>query len=378
MFILLLFLVNKNKKNNNTSEFLINEVMFEDLPGWNTANIMKAKKSLERSCHIISKGDPNKIINISNIFFKLYSYEKFCKKLKTVVGSASLKKLLISSFYPVYLESSSQQTHFTGYIELELNGRLYPNTIDAPNAVPIFKRPKNLLTIDLGLFKKELKGNKITGLLIDNKLLPAPSREEIESKKLYEDSIIAYIEDPARAFFLHIQGSGIIKLPNGEAISVGYDGNNGKEYFSIGQKLIKEQIIDKESLSMQTIIKWMHNNKELAASLRNENERYIFFKERKNLEGPIGSSGTIITPMHSAAVDNNFLPYHLPLWVAVENFNNSNKDAQSHFNLYVSQDTGSAIKGPTRIDLFLGRGEEAENIAGKLSSKGKLWALIPK
>ena len=130
-------------------------------------------------------------------------------------------------------------------------------------------------------------------------------------------------------------------------------------------------------MSMQAIIKWMEDNSEAAIALRHKNERFIFFKERNIFEGPIGSSGAIVTAMHTAAVDKNFLPYHLPLWAAIDNFYN-NKAAQKHFNLFVSQDTGAAIKGPTRIDLFLGTGSAAENIAGKLNSNGKLWALIPK
>ena len=116
--------------------------------------------------------------------------------------------------------------------------------------------------------------------------------------------------------------------------------------------------------------------KEEAIALRHKNKRFIFFKVRKK-DGPVGSSGLIVTPMHSAAVDKSVLPYHLPLWANVKDFYTEGA-SQSYANLIIAQDTGSAIKGATRIDLFLGKGEAAEMIAGKLNSRGSLWAFIPK
>ena len=120
----------------------------------------------------------------------------------------------------------------------------------------------------------------------------------------------------------------------------------------------------------------MQENEEKAVSLRHKNKRFIFFKERKK-SGPVGASGAIVTPMHSAAVDNNFLIYHLPLWVNVKKFF-TDRPSQSYSNLFIAQDTGSAIKGATRIDLFLGKGKNAEKLAGSLNSNGSLWAFVPK
>ena len=128
---------------------------------------------------------------------------------------------------------------------------------------------------------------------------------------------------------------------------------------------------------MQAILVWMRNNKLAALELMQKNKRFIFFKERNNLEPPKGSSGTSVTAMHSAAVDNNFIPYHLPLWIQVDDFYNDRPDKRLT-NIFISQDTGSAIKGLTRMDLFLGKGINAEEIAGRLSSNGKIWTLVPK
>ena len=128
---------------------------------------------------------------------------------------------------------------------------------------------------------------------------------------------------------------------------------------------------------MQSILARMRDNEAAAFKLMQRNERFIFFKKRNNLEPPTGSSGTIITPMHSAAIDNRFVPYHLPLWVEVDDFYNESKNKKLT-NIFLAQDTGSAINGRTRMDLFLGKGKQAEEIAGMLSSRGKIWLFLPK
>ena len=271
----------------------------------------------------------------------------------------------------------SKKTLFTGYIELEIKGRLEKSITEAPNAIPIFKKPPNILSVNLEKFGEEYKAKKITGMIINNDFIPVPSRKIIENEHLFKDHILAYIDDPALAYFLHIQGSGVITLKSGEKLSVGYAGDNGKNYYSIGKELIEEGIIKKEDMSMQAILVWMRNNKLAALELMQKNKRFIFFKERNNLEPPKGSSGTSVTAMHSAAVDNNFIPYHLPLWIQVDDFYNDRPDKRLT-NIFISQDTGSAIKGLTRMDLFLGKGINAEEIAGRLSSNGKIWTLVPK
>jgi membrane-bound lytic murein transglycosylase A len=214
-------------------------------------------------------------------------------------------------------------------------------------------------------------------MIVDNNFIPVPSRRIIENEHMFKEHILAYVDDPALAYFLHIQGSGVITLASGEKLLVGYAGDNGKKYYSIGKKLIEDGIIKKENMSMQAIIAWMRNNDEEALELMQKNNRFIFFQERKNLEPPKGSSGVGVTPMHSVAVDNSFIPYHLPFWIQVDHFYNDRKDKRLT-NIFISQDTGSAIKGLARMDLFLGKGTNAEEIAGRLSSKGKIWTLVPK
>ena len=365
----------KNKELTTSNEIILKRATFSELPGWKDVEIFTAKKAFKESCKKILKKSPLTKIRFFDILIKLESYQIFCIQLEKTNNNQDLKNLIEASFNIFKIEEQEREAFFTGYIELELRGRLEPSISEAPKATPIYKKPDNFITIDLGLFKDSLKNKKITGVIENGKFLPAATRDKIEKKELFENNIIAYIDDPARAYFLHIQGSGTIELSNGESIALGYDGDNGHDYFSIGRSLISKGIITKENISMQSITKWMQENEKDAVSLRHKNKRFIFFKERKK-GGPVGASGAIVTPMHSAAVDNNFLAYHLPLWVNVKKFF-IDMPSQSYSNLFIAQDTGSAIKGATRIDLFLGKGKNAEKLAGHLNSNGSLWAFIP-
>ena len=372
LILLSLVLYFEDFNQNNTE---VATVKFSDLPGWSSTNILASLQSFEQSCKYVLNEqflEENKLLEVK---IKTDAYIKFCKSLPTVNTNIKLKKLIEDNFYARYLPS--KKTLFTGYIELEIKGRLEKSIAEAPNAVPIFKKPPNILSVNLEKFGEEYKTKKITGMIINNDFIPVPSRKIIENEHLFKDHILAYIDDPALAYFLHIQGSGVITLKSGEKLSVGYAGDNGKNYYSIGKELIEEGIIKKEDMSMQAILVWMRNNKLAALELMQKNKRFIFFKERNNLEPPKGSSGTSVTAMHSVAVDNNFIPYHLPLWIQVDNFYNDRQDKRLT-NIFISQDTGSAIKGLTRMDLFLGKGIKAEEIAGRLSSKGKIWTLVPK
>ena len=372
LILLSLVLYFEDSNQNNIQE---SKVKFSELPGWSSTNILASLQSFEQSCKYVMNEqflEENKLLEVK---IKTDAYIKFCKSLPTVTTNSKLKKLIEDNFYARYLPS--KKTLFTGYIELEIKGRLEKSITEAPNAVPIFKKPPNILSVNLEKFGEEYKAKKITGMIINNDFIPVPSRKIIENEHLFKDHILAYIDDPALAYFLHIQGSGVITLKSGEKLSVGYAGDNGKNYYSIGKELIEDGIIKKEDMSMQAILVWMRNNKLAALELMQKNKRFIFFKERNNLEPPKGSSGTSVTAMHSAAVDNNFIPYHLPLWIQVDDFYNDRPDKRLT-NIFISQDTGSAIKGLTRMDLFLGKGINAEEIAGRLSSNGKIWTLVPK
>ena len=370
--VVLLYFYKHNTQENN---YKLVKAQFSDLPDWNSKNILPSLKSFEQSCRIIRNKEAMDSAKLTDINVKIESYKNFCKLLPDIKNSDDLKILIENNFYPVYLRDDN--TLFTGYIEIEIKGRITPSIHEAPNAVPIFRKPPSIISVNLEKFGNEYRDKKILGMIRDNDFVPVPSRKTIENQNMFKEYILAYIDDPALAYFLHIQGSGLITLPSGEKIAVSYAGDNGKDYYSIGKKLIEDEIIKKENMSMQSILAWMRDNEEAAFKMMQKNERFIFFKERNNLEPPNGSSGTIVTPMHTAAIDNRFIPYHLPLWVEVDDFYNNSTNKRLT-NIFLAQDTGSAINGMTRMDLFLGKGKEAEEIAGKLSSRGKIWLFIPK
>ena len=157
---------------------------------------------------------------------KIESYKNFCKLLPDIKNSDDLKILIENNFYPVYLRD--ENTLFTGYIEIEIKGRITPSVNEAPNAVPIFMKPPNIISVNLEKFGNEYRDKKILGMIRDNDFVPVPSRKTIENQNMFKEYILAYIDDPALAYFLHIQGSGLITLPSGETMAVSYAGTMAK------------------------------------------------------------------------------------------------------------------------------------------------------
>ena len=271
---------------------------------------------------------------------------------------------------------------YTLYLSLlevinDIKGRKNKDFVLAPSSVPILAKPKNMVSINLNDFNQNYGEVTLKGIIDNDKIRPLPTRKEIETQNLFKENVLAYIDDPAQAFFLHVQGSGRLLFPDGQTMYVGYAENNGRPYTSIGKELINRGEILKEDVSMQSIQAWMKNNLNKAQSLRHLNDRYIFFEERKT-EKVIGASKASLTPMFSTAVDNKYYPFHLPFWVEVDSFAKEKGKKVLLRTLFLAQDSGGAIKGPLRFDLFLGHGEKEEKIAGSLNSKGRAWVLIPK
>lgn len=236
---------------------------------------------------------------------------------------------------------------------------------------PIYKRPKDLLTLKISEklhSRKKLKNGKITNQY--------PTRKKLMEEQLLHGLELVFLADSVDNFFLHIQGSGTILLPDGEKIRVGYAGSNGHPYKSIGKWLADRGEMPLSSTSMQNIKKWVSDNPSQQEKLFNQNPRFIFFKENtrpiRNSEGPIGTLGIPLTANHSIAVDPKFVKLGTPLLVIKNNIENPG----GYF--MIAQDTGNAIKGPNRGDLFLGTGPEAGKIAGRTKFKGKFIVLVPK
>lgn len=259
------------------------------------------------------------------------------------------------------------QAFVTGYYEPEIAGSRTPSP---QYAVPVYKRPPDLVEGDLGNFFPELKGRRIRGRVEAGRFVPYPDRGQIEDGALKGRQLeIAWAADPIEFFFLQIQGSGRLRLPDGSVMRIGYDGQNGREYVGIGKLLRDRGLLGPDQLSMQGVMAWLRANPTQADALMREDKSYVFFRELAG-PGPIGALGVPVVGRVSLAADPAFVPLGAPVLLQL--------DRTEANGLWVAQDTGGAIKGANRFDSFWGAGEQARTIAGGMSGRGKAWLLIPR
>lgn len=251
-------------------------------------------------------------------------------------------------FQPVLIEDGEPML-FTGYYEPEIAGDIRPSDI---YRYPIYRVPPDLVDGRTYLSRREID----------------------ESDKLKNQSLeIAWLADPVDLFFLQVQGSGRIRLPNGNVIRVGYGGKNGRNYSSIGQALVSRGIYEPHQVSADVIRNWVRNNPEQGQELLWVNESYVFFREVNEVPaelGPLGAMDRSITEMRSIAVDPSITLLGAPVWIE--------KAGETPLNrLMIAQDTGSAIKGAQRADIFYGTGDQAGRAAGRIKDAGRMVVLMP-
>lgn len=253
----------------------------------------------------------------------------------------------------------------TGYYEPEIKGA---RTRQPGYDTPVYARPTDLIDVDLGLFSDALKGKRVRGRVQGSALVPYDDRTAIEQGSLDGRApIIAWAADPIELFFLQIQGSGRLRLPDGGIMRIGYDSQNGRDYTGIGALLRDRGLLGPGQASMQGIVGWLREHRQEGVSLMRENKSYVFFRE---LNGPPqGALGYAVTGRVSAAVDPKFVPLGAPVFLAL--------DRAEAKGLWVAQDTGGAIKGANRFDTFWGAGDEAKAIAGGMSAGGTAYLLLP-
>jgi len=308
------------------------------------------------------------------VFKKACTKSKRYENLKDICIKANeldiknSKELFTEYFTPYKLldNNNDQEGLITGYYEPILHGSLVKTNI---YKYPIYKTPNNLLTVDFSSLYPELKDYKLRGKIVGNKVIPYDSREEIESQNNLD--AICYVDDKIDLFFLHIQGSGKVKLQDGTIINVGYAQQNGRGYYPIGRKLIEDGYIAQEDMSLQAIRKWLKENPTKMDELLNLNESYIFFT--KSDKTATGSLGVPLVANRNLAVDRSYIPLGFPVFIDTTNPLTQTPIQQ----LMVAADTGGAIKGEIRADFFFGNGKKAEKLAGIMKQKGSLYILIP-
>jgi len=294
--------------------------------------------------------------------------------------SWSAMNRFIADRYRVYRSSGgpeSGQMLFTGYYEPHLSGSLTP---DGNYRYPVYALPIDLMVIDLAPFSQAFDGQRIIGRLQGNTVVPYPDRQAIEADAGFARNAppIAWVDDRVDLFFLQIQGSGRIYLANGEFLRVHYHGTNGHPYRSIGRLLIDQGKIPAEEMSMQRIKAYLRAHPAEVDGVLNHNPSYIFFKTETS--GPIGAIGVDLTPGRSVAVDRRVFPMAAPafLQTQIPVVDGSGRiDRWMDFSAFaLNQDTGGAIRGPGRVDLFWGNGPYAQIAAGHMRHPGSFYLLI--
>ena len=292
--------------------------------------------------------------------------KEVCKKSKS---SNNAKSFFTSNFdiYAIYSKDHSDKGLITGYYEPMLNGSRKKS---GKYRYPVYEVPDDLLTVDLDEVYPKLKGLRLRGRIVGNKVVPYFKRDEIKNAKGLTP--ICYVDDDIDLFFLQIQGSGKVRLDSGEVINVGYSNQNGRKYYSIGRKLIEMKEISKEKVSLQSIKKWLKQNPDKKEEILNLNESYVFFRESK--KGATGALGVELTAKRNLAVDRRYIPLGLPVFIQT-----LSPDTKEPMNrLMVAADVGGAIKGEIRADLFFGSGKKAEELAGIMKEEGRLYLFLPK
>lgn len=262
----------------------------------------------------------------------------------------------------------------TGYYEPSFAGSL---KYAPPFIYPLYGVPADLVS------RKECTGSVQTGRMEKGQLVPYWTRMEIEENNILAGNEIMYLVDPVEAFILHVQGSGQVRLPDGSVKQVGFAATNGRKYTSIGKVLVDEGVMPLQEVTLPRIIKYLRDNPEEQERIFQKNDRYVFFSvDEKTEKGPIGSMNQPLTAGRSIAVDRECFPHGTLGYLETEKPVFDESGTVSRWNragrFVASQDSGAAIKGPGRIDLFLGNSTYAEKAAGVMKQPGKLYFLILK
>lgn len=335
---------------------------WEMLPDWQTVDLQQTWAAFWQSCNAL-KSKP--------------AWQPVCARANelTQPDNSALRSFFEEGFtpYQVFNPDGSAQGLITGYYEPKLYGSRVKT---ARFRYPLYAPPDDLLTIDLGEVYPQLKDLRLRGRLQGNRVVPYFNRSEIDSGRApLQGRELFWVDNAVDLFFLQIQGSGRIELPDGSMVKVGYAEQNGHPYASIGKKLVEMGAFKIEESSMQNIKLWAQKNPAKLAGLLEQNPSYVFFRELSNdLPAPLGALGVPLTNEYSLAIDARTIPLGAPVFLSTTYPNT----AEPLNRLMLAQDTGGAIRGAVRGDFFWGFGEQAGAQAGRMKQSGQMWVLFPK
>jgi membrane-bound lytic murein transglycosylase A len=306
-------------------------LQFQDLDGWQEDDHLAALQVFRNTCSLLR--DPE--------------WAPLCR-LSADAGQSrqSARQFFELFFRPVVI--GTPPALFTGYYEPELRGSL---SRTPRFAYPIYRKPPELVEGQKWHPRAAIEGGLLRGRGLE----------------------LVWLEDPVEAYFLQVQGSGRVRLPDGQIMRVAYAAKNGQPYRSIGQELLNRGAHTIADVSAQDIKAWVRANPGAGRELLNTNPSYVFFRKLADLSpesGPIGAMGRSITPMRSVAIDPDFTPLGAPVWIEKDG-------GQPLRRLMIAQDTGGAIRGAQRADIFYGSGFDAGETAGRVKDRGRMVLLLP-
>lgn len=342
------------------------KVNFDALPRVSSGNWKNALSAFKRSC----KGDLNRKADFQEACFKAS---------ETMADEA--EEFFKENFEPwtVYVPENTSAPYeglMTGYYEPMLYGS---KTKSKRYKYPIYGSPDDLLTVDLSSVYPKLRGMTLKGKVVGKKVVPYDSRAQLARRTDLDKAALCWVDDAVDAFFLQIQGSGRVVMPDGRFMRLGYAESNGHPYRALARWLIDNAHMKPSEMSMQRIKAWTHQNPRRTQELLNYNPNYVFFTERLGFaddEGPLGSEGVPLTAEGSVAVDRSFYPMGVPFVIKEKGGFVSELIESAH--AVIAQDTGGAIRGPIRFDFFWGYGDKAGQNAGAQKSAVNAWILAPK
>lgn len=335
------------------------------LPGWTVDEARKAWPAFEASCRVIGGRAP---------------WTAPCAAARGADPTSAGARTFFERYFRPYRLAASLGSRavseglVTGYYEPLVHGSL---TRTAKYATPLYSPPPDLLTVDLASVYPELKGVRVRARLEGNRVVPYYSRADLDRDPALEGHAIVWVDDPLDAFFLEVQGSGLVELPDGRMIRLHYADENGYPYRSIGRFLVERGELTAAEATMAGIRGWARAHPDRVKALLDTDPSVVFFEAEPLGDpslGPEGSLGVPLTPGRSIAVDPTAVPLGAPVFLVTT-------DPLTHAplaRLVLAQDTGGAIRGPVRADLYFGSGRAAADEAGAMRESGSLWLLWPK
>lgn len=376
-FILSATSLNAMQKNAKPKDYL-QPVPYSSLSGWTEGKNNSAFRAFVQSCRQMR--EDNRAFSKKPVFGgEVENWQGVCDaahQLGETPTAAQIRQFFETGFMALRVKDAKiKDGLFTGYYEPVVEGDLVKSKT---YCVPVYAKPADLVSFNDS--ESEIAGVSY-GRYVNKKPTAYFTRQEIEEGALAGRNLeILWLKSPIDAFFMQIQGSGRVRLPNGNFVRLAYAAKTGLPYTPVGAELVKTGEIEKDKVSMQTIRHWMEAYPKHAVGLRRKNKSFVFFRrldEQHSQSGPIGAQGVPLTPQVSLAIDRRYWPFGMPVWLETGVLQAGSTAPSPWSKLLIAQDTGSAIRGMARGDVFWGAGKNAAHIAGHMKSAGEMTVLLP-